>query len=72
MSLHDVGVSLPLFYEPLMAEVFVPFEEWLLWYHIHPKFRLQVKDLTEYLLSNTKASDTLKECVQKNNQEFYN
>jgi glycosyltransferase involved in cell wall biosynthesis len=71
MSLHDVGVSLPLFYEPLVADVLVPMEEFMTWYFIHPKDRSLVSDLTQRLLSHPDLPAHMRSCVESNYREFY-
>jgi len=71
MSLENASRNAPLFYETDVADYLLPFEEFMLWYHIHPKDRTQVQDLTHRLLSNPKLPDHLQSCVQCNYSKHY-
>jgi glycosyltransferase involved in cell wall biosynthesis len=71
MSLIDVKANLPLFYEEDVEEIFVPFSEFMLWYHVHPQDRPLVSDLTKRLLSNPKLPADLRACIETNYSEHY-
>jgi glycosyltransferase involved in cell wall biosynthesis len=71
MSLYDTKTSLPLFFEVDVEDYLLPFEEFMLWYHIHPNYRVHVKDLAKYLMEHPRASNHIKDCVKTNFLKFY-
>lgn len=70
LSICTVQDNIPLFYETSIEEL-IAFEEYLLWYHMHPKFRGQVKELADQLMTSTTLPPEHKECVQSNYSKFY-
>lgn len=61
----------PLFYETNVARFLVPFEEFMLWYHIHPHYRTEVERLALRLMQDKDIPSHIKDCVRSNYNTFY-
>lgn len=71
ISIHYVRNEIPLFYDTNMEEYHLPFQEFMLWYYIHTKYRGAVKELAKYLLNHPKLPSNMRDCVKVNYDKFY-
>lgn len=61
----------PLFYETDVEEYLLPFEEHVLWYHLHPKYASAAVPLCLDLVNNENVPQAYKDAVLHNMKTFY-
>lgn len=71
MCIHQEGVraarqNLPLFYVPWIERIGLPYEEYILWYSLHPDHLIAAKSIFESLTTYPDTPDWMKESVSSN------
>lgn len=61
----------PLFYDTDIVSLFLPYEESILWYYLHPKPQVSIQSLCFYLLNHERVPVWIKDVVQDNKEKFY-
>lgn len=62
---------MPLFYIPSIETVWLPYEEYILWYYLHPDNLAAAKNISHALVANPDTPQWMRESVASNWVTFF-
>jgi hypothetical protein len=63
--------NLPLFHISSVESIWLPYEEYILWYYLHPDHLLAAKNVARVLITNPETPDWVKDSVLANWATFF-